>query len=197
MGQTSSAFMEDEEPLRIINNIQSCIYYKFIHCLFINNNYENRYEDQFHHFCDKYNIQNKDELFSLLAFIKDNDIPYKKFTVNDPMLVGNLLLFIIYYMKTNSLFAYMNRVLYMMMSTNKMRLRIKATSYDEESKDIEMNTDLLIEETIDNQYRLEKMIELNKKIENINKNMSSTYVYRVESNIYHDYDGDVLNFALA
>jgi Skp family chaperone for outer membrane proteins len=59
-----------------------------------------------------------------------------------------------------------------------------------------MNTDLLIEETMDNQERLEKMLSLNKKIENISKQMNLDYVYNVESNVYHDYDGDVLNFAL-
>jgi len=90
----------------------------------------------------------------------------------------------------------MNRVLYLMMATNKMRLSIKGCSFDEESKDFEMNTDLLIEETMDNQERLEKMIQLNKKIENISKQMNLDYVYNVESNVYHDYDGDVLNFAL-
>jgi len=37
---------------------------------------------------------------------------------------------------------------------------------------------------------------LNKKIENISKQMNFDYVYKVESNVYHDYDGDVLNFGL-
>ena len=90
----------------------------------------------------------------------------------------------------------MNRVLYLMMATNKMRLSIKGCSFNEESKDFEMNTDLLIEETMNNQERLEKMIDLNKKIENISKQMNPTYAYNVESNVYHDYDGDVLNFGL-
>jgi len=90
----------------------------------------------------------------------------------------------------------MNRVLYLMMTTNKMRLSIKGCSFDEESKDFDTNTDLLIEETMDNQEKLEKMLHLNKKIENISKQMNFDYVYKVESNVYHDYDGDVLNFGL-
>ena len=121
---------------------------------------------------------------------------YHKFTVDDPILIGNLFMFVIYYMKMNSLFAYMNRVLYLMMATNKMRLSIKGCSFDEESKDFDTNTDLLIEETMNNQEKLEKMLHLNKKIENISKQMNFDYVYKVESNVYHDYDGDVLNFGL-
>jgi len=199
MGQTSSAFMEEEEESQqfIINNIQSHIYYKFINCLFIHKIDQRVLDDQFNVFCEKYKIQNHSELYSLFIFVKEEtNHLYDKFTVDDPILIGNLFMFVIYYMKMNSLFAYMNRVLYLMMATNKMRLSIKGCSFDEESKDFEMNTDLLIEETMDNQERLEKMIQLNKKIENISKQMNLDYVYNVESNVYHDYDGDVLNFAL-
>lgn len=197
MGQTTSAFMEEESQQFIINNIQSCIYYKFINCLFIHKIDQRVLDDQFNVFCEKYKIQNHNDLYSLLVFVKEEtNHSYHKFTVEDPILIGNLFMFVIYYMKMNSLFAYMNRVLYLMMATNKMRLSIKGSSFDEESKDFEMNTDLLIEETMDNQERLEKMIHLNKKIENISKQMNLDYVYNVESNVYHDYDGDVLNFAL-
>ena len=198
MGQTSSAFMEEEESQQfIINNIQSNIYYKFINCLFIHKIDQRVLDDQFNVFCEKYKIQNHTDLYSFFIFVKEEKThSYHKFTVDDPILIGNLFMFVIYYMKMNSLFAYMNRVLYLMMATNKMRLSIKGCSFDEESKDFEMNTDLLIEETMDNQERLEKMIQLNKKIENISKQMNFEYVYKVESNVYHDYDGDVLNFAL-
>jgi hypothetical protein len=198
MGQTSSAFMEEEESSQfIINNIQSNIYYKFINCLFIHKIDQRVLDDQFNVFCEKYKIQNHTDLYSFFIFVKEEKThSYHKFTVDDPILIGNLFMFVIYYMKMNSLFAYMNRVLYLMMATNKMRLSIKGCSFDEESKDFEMNTDLLIEETMDNQERLEKMIQLNKKIENISKQMNLDYVYNVESNVYHDYDGDVLNFAL-
>ena len=198
MGQTTSAFMEDEEHQKlIINNIQSHIYYKFINCLFIHKIDLRVLDDQFNVFCEKYKIQNHTELYSLLLFIKEEtNHLYHKFTVDDPVLIGNLFMFVIYYMKLNSLFAYMNRVLYLMLATNKMRLSIKGCSFDEESKDFEMKTDLLIEETMDNQERLEKMLLLNKKIENISKQMNPNYVYMVESNVYHDHDGDVLNFGI-
>jgi len=197
MGQTSSAFMEEESSQFIINNIQSNIYYKFINCLFIHKIDQRVLDDQFNVFCEKYKIQNHTDLYSFFIFVKEEKThSYHKFTVDDPILIGNLFMFVIYYMKMNSLFAYMNRVLYLMMATNKMRLSIKGCSFDEESKDFEMNTDLLIEETMDNQERLEKMLSLNKKIENISKQMNLDYVYNVESNVYHDYDGDVLNFAL-
>ena len=198
MGQTSSAFMEEEESHQfIINNIQSHIYYKFINCLFIHKIDQRVLDDHFNVFCEKYKIQNHTDLYSFFIFVKEEKThSYHKFTVDDPILIGNLFMFVIYYMKMNSLFAYMNRVLYLMMATNKMRLSIKGCSFDEESKDYDMNTDLLIEETMDNQERLEKMIQLNKKIENISKQMNFEYVYKVESNVYHDYDGDVLNFAL-
>jgi hypothetical protein len=197
MGQTSSAFMEEESSQFIINNIQSNIYYKFINCLFIHKIDQRVLDDQFNVFCEKYKIQNHTDLYSFFIFVKEEKThSYHKFTVDDPILIGNLFMFVIYYMKMNSLFAYMNRVLYLMMATNKMRLSIKGCSFDEESKDYDMNTDLLIEETMDNQERLEKMIQLNKKIENISKQMNFEYVYKVESNVYHDYDGDVLNFAL-
>ena len=197
MGQTSSAFMEEESSQFIINNIQSNIYYKFINCLFIHKIDQRVLDDHFNVFCEKYKIQNHTDLYSFFIFVKEEKThSYHKFTVDDPILIGNLFMFVIYYMKMNSLFAYMNRVLYLMMATNKMRLSIKGCSFDEESKDYDMNTDLLIEETMDNQERLEKMIQLNKKIENISKQMNFEYVYKVESNVYHDYDGDVLNFAL-
>jgi len=197
MGQTSSAFMEEESSQFIINNIQSNIYYKFINCLFIHKIDQRVLDDQFNVFCEKYKIQNHTDLYSFFILVKEEKThSYHKFTVDDPILIGNLFMFVIYYMKMNSLFAYMNRVLYLMMATNKMRLSIKGCSFDEESKDYDMNTDLLIEETMDNQERLEKMIQLNKKIENISKQMNFEYVYKVESNVYHDYDGDVLNFAL-
>ena len=198
MGQTTSAFMEEEEsPQLIINNIQSHIYYKFINCLFIHKIDQRVLDDQFNVFCEKYKIQNHTELYSLFIFIKEKTThSYHKFTVDDPILIGNLFMFVIYYMKMNSLFAYMNRVLYLMMATNKMRLSIKGSSFDEESKDFDTNTDLLIEETMDNQERLEKMLDLNKKIENMSKQINFTCVYQVESNVYHDYDGDVLNFGL-
>jgi len=197
MGQTSSAFMEEESSQFIINNIQSNIYYKFINCLFIHKIDQRVLYDQFNVFCEKYKIQNHTDLYSFFIFVKEEKThSYHKFTVDDPILIGNLFMFVIYYMKMNSLFAYMNRVLYLMMATNKMRLSIKGCSFDEESKDYDMNTDLLIEETMDNQERLEKMLSLNKKIENISKQMNFEYVYKVESNVYHDYDGDVLNFAL-
>ena len=198
MGQTSSAFMEEEDSSQfIINNIQSHIYYKFINCLFIHKIDQRILDDQFNVFCEKYKIQNHTELYSLFIFVKEETThSYHKFTVDDPMLIGNLFMFVIYYMKMNSLFAYMNRVLYLMLATNKMRLSIKGCSFNEESKDFEMNTDLLIEETMNNQERLEKMLILNKKIENISKQMNFEYVYKVESNVYHDYDGDVLNFGL-
>jgi hypothetical protein len=197
MGQTTSTLMEEESPRLIINNIKSSIYYKFINCLFIQKIDQRILDDQFNVFCEKYNIQNHSELYSLLIFIKEETHQsYDKFTVDDPILLGNLFLFIIYYMKTNSLFAHMNQMLYLMVAANKMRLTIKGSSFDEESKDYEMNTEALIEETIDNQLRLEKMIELNQKIEKLTKEMNSTYVYKLESNIYKDYDGDVLNFGL-
>jgi hypothetical protein len=198
MEQNSNTFMEEEESSQfIINNIQSHIYYKFINCLFIHKIDQRVLDDQFNVFCEKYKIQNHTELYSLFIFVKEETTHlYDKFTVDDPILIGNLFMFVIYYMKMNSLFAYMNRVLYLMMATNKMRLSIKGCSFDEESKDFEMRTDLLIEETMDNQLRLEKLLELNKKIENISKQINFDYVYKVESNVYHDYDGDVLNFGL-
>jgi hypothetical protein len=197
MGQTTSTLMEEESPRLIINNIKSSIYYKFINCVFIQKIDMRMLDDQFNIFCEKYKIQNHDELYSLLIFIKEETShSYDKFTVDDPMLLGNLFLFVIYYMKTNSLFAYMNRMLYLMLAANKIRLTIRGSSFDEESKDYEMNTEALIDETVDNQVRIEKLLELNKKIEIISKDMNSTYVYKVESNVYKDYDADVLNFGL-
>lgn len=197
MGQTTSTLIEEESPQLIINNIKSSIYYKFINCLFIQKIDQRILDDLFNVFCEKYKIQNHTELYSLLIFIKEETTQsYNKFTVDDPLLLGNLFLFIIYYMKTNSLFAYMNRMLYLMLAANKIRLTIKGSSFDEESKDYEMNTEALIDETVDNQIRIEKMIELNQKIEKLTKEMNSTYVYKVESNVYKDYDGDVLNFGL-
>ena len=152
MEQNSNTFMEEEESSQfIINNIQSHIYYKFINCLFIHKIDQRVLDDQFNVFCEKYKIQNHTELYSLFIFVKEETThSYDKFTVDDPILIGNLFMFVIYYMKMNSLFAYMNRVLYLMMATNKMRLSIKGCSFDEESKDFEMKTNDLIEETIDN-----------------------------------------------
>ena len=197
MGQNTSAFIEEKETKLIINNIQSSIYYKFINCLFIEKIDQRVLDDDFNVFCERYKIQNHNELYSLLVFVKEDTLQtYHKFTVDDPLLIGNLLLFVIYYMKNNSLFAHMNSMLYLMLAANNIRIKLKSSYLDEESKDYEMEADKLIEQTIDNQERLEKMIDLNIKIENISKQMNATYIYKVESNIYNDYDGDVLNFAL-
>lgn len=198
MGQTTSTLTEQEESSQfIINNIQSSIYYKFINCVFIEKIDQRILDDQFNVFCEKYKIEKHSDLYSLLIFVKEEtNYSYHKFTVDDPQLIGNLFLFVIYYMEINSLFAHMNRMLYLMVAANKIRLSIRGSSFDEESKDYDMNAETLIQETVDNNERLEKMIELNKKIENISKRMNTTYVYKVESNVYKDYDGDVLNFAL-
>lgn len=198
MGQKSSnVFMEEKETKLIINNIQSSIYYKFINCLFIEKIDQRVLDDEFNVFCERYKIQNHTELYSLLVFVKEDTLQtYHKFTVDDPLLIGNLLLFVIYYMKNNSLYAHMNRMLYLMLAANNIRIKLKSSYLDEESKDYEMEADKLIEQTIDNQERLEKMIDLNIKIENISKQMNASYIYKVESNIYNDYDGDVLNFGL-
>lgn len=197
MGQTTSTLTEEESPRLIMNNIKSSIYYKFINCVFIQKIDIRMLDNQFNTFCEKYKIQNHTELYSLLIFIKkETTHSYHTFTVDDPMLLGNLFLFIIYYMKTNSLFAYMNNMLYLMLAANKLRLTIRGSSFDEESKDYEMNAEQLIEETIDNQLQIEKLLELNKKIEKLSKDMNSTYIYKVESNLYKDSGGDVLNFGL-
>ena len=102
MGQTSSAFMEEEEESSqfIINNIQSNIYYKFINCLFIHKIDQRVLDDHFNVFCEKYKIQNHTDLYSFFMFVKEEKThSYHKFTVDDPILIGNLFMFVIYYMK--------------------------------------------------------------------------------------------------
>ena len=126
MGQNTSAFIEEKETKLIINNIQSSIYYKFINCLFIEKIDQRVLDDDFNVFCERYKIQNHNELYSLLVFVKEDTLQtYHKFTVDDPLLIGNLLLFVIYYMKNNSLFAHMNSMLYLMLAANNIRIKLK------------------------------------------------------------------------
>jgi hypothetical protein len=192
-----------ENPQQIINNITACIYYKYISCVFIHKIHQYVLDEQFDDFIKKYNIQNKDELYSLLTFVKENNTKvFVKFTVHDSQLVGYLLFFIVYYMKNNDLFSYMNRMLQLMLSANKMRSISFQESYidhkcNNEHYNHDINTDdVLFEESINNQQQLHALLILNKNIENLSINMNNSYVYNIVSNIYHDYDGDVLNFAI-
>ena len=91
------------------NSIRSTTFTRFLHLVLCKCE-EESLKEEFVKFCEKYGVINSDELFTLLSDIKQNDKHHKRFAVNDANILGNLLFFMIYYMKQNgSLFNYMKK----------------------------------------------------------------------------------------
>jgi len=174
--------------LSLRDDVSANIYSRFIHCLLIKPN-EAELKTTFYTFCEKYNIENSDDTYSFLMNMKETKQHYKNFAVTDSSILGNLFFFIVYYMNQNpNLFKYMHQMLFLMKATCNMKAQV----------DVNENSDLDVEvEKLMMHYeRIDIMIELNKNIESISKNLNDTTIYKTEHKISHCLDSDYLNFKL-
>jgi hypothetical protein len=174
--------------LSLQEEISANIYSRFINCALIKCKDADLKTD-FYTFCEKYNIENSDDTYSLLMSIKENNKHYNTFGVKDSSIVGNLLFFIVHYMKQNpNLFKYMQQMLFLMKATCNMKAQV----------DVNENSDLDVEvEKLMNHYeRIDTLMQLNKSIETIGKNLNDNIVYKTDNKISHCLDSDYLYFKL-
>jgi len=176
--------------LYLYEQISANNYYKFINCALIKCKDDNdNLKNDFNTFCKKYNIDNADDVYSLLTTIKENDKHYNAFSITDSEIIGNLLFFIVYYMKQNpKLFKYMNQMLFLMKATCSM----KAESELQDN----YNRDMDVEKLLNIYERIDTMIQMNKNIETICKNLDENVIYKSNSKITHGIDCDYLHFTL-
>lgn len=157
-------------------------YYRFVHCIFIKSkNDDTNFQTIFNTFCQQYSITQKDEIYSLLESMKNDNKAYKNFKESDPSVIGSTFLFIIYYLKNKSgIFYNLNNVLLLMKVTCNARFNIKcarAQILDDNSRDA------FIEKTIDEQERIENLIKLSKDIEELTQQINDTTLYEIETKI--------------
>jgi hypothetical protein len=161
-----------------VNSIRSTTFTRYLH-LVLDKCDEESLKEELTNFCEKYSVTNTDELFTLLSGIKKNDKHHRRFTVNDVKIIGNAFFFLIYYMKKNeSLFKCMNKNLLL------MKLACNLSGYFDNGKDI----DIQVENIINSFDRVGALMELNKYIEKITKNMDEETLYTMEAEI-GDYGG--------
>jgi hypothetical protein len=174
--------------LSLRDDVSANIYSRFIHCLLIKPN-EAELKTTFYTFCEKYNIENSDDTYSFLMNMKETKQHYKNFAVTDSSILGNLFFFIVHYMKQNpNLFKYMHQMLFLMKATFNMKAQIDVN----ENSDIDSE----VEQLMMHYERIDNMIELNKNIESISKNLNDTTIYKTDQKISHCLDSDYLNFKL-
>jgi hypothetical protein len=170
--------------------IEAPIYYKFIYCVFIKNNEnDTNLQSIFNNFCEKYNITTKkDEIYSLIETIKTTDKSYNTFNNTDPYILGNVFLFVIYYLKNNnSIFNYLSMMLLLMKATSNTKFRLDATKIHEHDRESE---DALIEKTMDEYERIDKLLALTKNIKELTDKLDDNTVYKIDPKIttcYIDY----------
>ena len=175
-------------PLSLEDDVSANIYTRFINCVLIKSK-DDDLKSEFYTFCEKYNIKNSDDTYSLLINMKENNNHYNKFTITDSSILGNLLFFIVYYMKQKPhLFKYMHQMLFLMKATCNMKAQVDVN----ENSDIDME----VEKLIVHYERIDTMVQMNKNIETICKNINDNVVYKTEHKISHCLDSDYLNFKL-
>ena len=160
------------------NSIRSTTFTRYLH-LVLDKCREESLKEELANFCQKYSLTNSDEVWSLVTFIKKNDKHYKRFIVNDVKIIGNVFFFIIYYMKKNeTLFKYMNKNLLL------MKLACNLSGHFDNGQDI----DIRVENIMNTFDRVGALMDLNKYIEKITKNMDEETLYTMEAEI-GDYGG--------
>ena len=160
------------------NSIRSTTFTRYLH-LVLYNCKEESIKEEFAKYFEKYSLTNSDEVWRLLTFIKENDKHHRRFTVNDVKVLGNAFFFLIYYMKKNeSLFKYMNKNLLL------MKLACNLSSHFDNGQDI----DIQVENIMNSFDRVGALMDLNKYIERITKNMDEETLYTMEAEI-GDYGG--------
>lgn len=160
------------------NSIRSTTFTRYLH-LVLDKCEEESLKEELTNFCEKYSVTNSDDLFTLLSNIKKNDKHHKRFLVNDVNILGNVFFFVIYYMKKNdSLFKYMNKNLLL------MKLACNLSGHFDNGQEIDMR----VENIMNSFDRVGALMDLNKYIERITKNMDDETVYKIETEI-GDYGG--------
>ena len=156
------------------------IYYKFIYCLFIKSTSDaTNFETEFNNFCEKYKIIKREEIQTLIKNIKQDEYIYIKYPVDDPYVIGNAILFIIYYLKSNAtLFSYLNNMFLLMKATCNAKFKIAGMALSDDD-----NGEDLIEKTIDNFERIDAMINLTNDMQKITQKINATDIYEIETNI--------------
>ena len=168
------------------NSIRSSTFTRYLH-LVLNNCAEESLKTEFVNFCEKYNVINSDDICTLLCNIKQNDKHHRRFAVNDSNVLGNVLFFIIYYMKQNELlFKYMNKNLLL------MKIACNFSGHIDNGKDI----DIQVENIMNSFDRVGALIDLNKYIEKITKNMDDKTIYNMEAEIVDYGEYDYLNYKM-
>jgi hypothetical protein len=168
------------------NSIRSTTFTRYLH-LVLDKCSEESLKEELSNFCEKCSVTNSDDIWMLITGIKQNDKHHKRFTVNDVNILGNLLFFIICYMKKNdSLFKYMNKNLLL------MKLACNLSGHFDNGQEIDMR----VENIMNSFDRVGALMDLNKYIERITKNMDDETAYKIEAEI-GDYGGyDYLDYKM-
>ena len=168
------------------NSIRSTTFTRYLHLVLCKCT-EESLKEELANFCEKYNVTHSDDIYTILCNIKQNDKHHRRFTVNDVNILGNLLFFVIYYMKKNEpLFKYMNKNLLL------MKLACNLSGHFDNGQDINMR----VENIMNSFDRVGALMDLNKYIERITKNMDDETAYKIEAEI-GDYGGyDYLDFKM-
>ena len=160
------------------NSIRSTTFTRYLHLVLYKCDEEN-VKEEFTKCFEKYGLTNSDDVWELVTFTKKNDKHHRRFTVNDVKVLGNAFFFLIYYMKKNeSLFKYMNKNLLL------MKLACNLSSHFDNGQDI----DIQVENIMNSFDRVGALMDLNKYIEKITKNMDEETLYTMEAEI-GDYGG--------
>jgi hypothetical protein len=169
-----------------VYSIRSTTFTRYLHLL-LDKCENEKLEQGLTNFCEKYKIENKSDISTLMSIIKEKDEHHRRFNLPNSEIIGNLLFFIIYYMKQEtSLFAYMNRNLLL------MKLACNLSGYIDNGRPIDTQVDNIMR-SFD---RIGALMELNKHIENVSKTMDDDTIYRLDANIIDKHDYDYLEFKL-
>ena len=169
-----------------VYSIRSTTFTRYLHLL-LDKCENEKLQEALNKFCEKYKIENKQDISTLMSIIKEKDEHHRRFDLPNSEIIGNLLFFIVYYMKQEtSLFAYMNRNLLL------MKLACNLSGYIDNGRPIDTQVDNIMK-SFD---RIGALMELNKHIENVTKTMDDDTIYRLDANIIDKYDYDNLEFKL-
>ena len=169
-----------------VYSIRSTTFTRYLHLL-LDKCENEKLEQGLTNFCEKYKIENKSDISTLMSIIKEKDEHHRRFDLPNSEIIGNLLFFIIYYMKQEtSLFAYMKRNLLL------MKLACNLSGYIDNGRPIDTQVDNIMR-SFD---RIGALMELNKHIENVTKTMDDDTIYRLDANIIDKHDYDYLEFKL-
>ena len=167
-------------------SIRCSTFTRYLHLLLDKCEHE-KLQEELKTFCEKYKIENKQDISTLMDIIKQNDEHHRRFNLPNGEIIGNLLFFIIYYMKQNaSLFAYMNKNLLL------MKLACNLSGHIDNGRPIDTQVNNIMK-SFD---RIGALTELNTHIENLTKTLDDETVYRLHANIIDKYEYDYLKFKL-